>query len=541
MTVVATDINDNVITETITVSSGTYDNKGCTIYKLPSSDLVLRSILTYRIEDINSSHEYNINFFVSSSLTNNAFQLALVFYDNNGTVLKEQVLYQGAIGVSWENINIDFKPDTSGLGGYKTRLEFKFVTSNKLLQYYRVSDVVEFVDKDDNTSWFQKIIQAIKDLPSNISNFFTDLGASIKADLVDLGTAIDGFISDLSTDFSGFIDSLGSSISGDLDSQTQAQGGFFENLKLKLQAIGDALTETFENISADFTARFEMFKPRVFEDLHWINAMVNGASGAVNTKPEVIVKYRAVTSELFYVPSGTVYNFVVDTSLPYFKTFIIYQYYDNDDYCGVFYSTVESSYVSGDVIVLPEGYSYRFCLQLTTSLAGSSSSELSDLCNDYVKLYADEGWLNAFGRLIIKGVTSLFIPSDAFFDDVYARVLDFYESKFGIFAQTTTLFYDVLNVADDVFSTVSYDFVFPEVSVPIAGKNIVVIEETVVDIGFWLENGSFGARLYKIYQLSVWAIIIYCVLKYALRVEDVVFGTSKSISFDDNPKHTQHL
>ena len=537
--IVTYDVTDDITVDTTTAEAA----KGFVRYTFPSSknfstQRASADLVIFNGFKFNSNHEYNLKFnYAFNKPLAFTCRVYLRFTDNSGSVLKEQILFHHLHASNENNIshpvNVDFKLDTSGIAsGYKCELIISFVQlgyNSSDVQRFYVSPEIYLTDKDDDSGWFQKIIDAIH----GIGDFFTDLGSRFELSLSGLGDAIDGFISDLSDDFSGFIDSLSSSISGDLDDQTEAQGGFFENLRLKLEAVGDLITDTFENISADFSARFDLFKPRIYEDLHWINAMVNG-SGGLNTKPESLIKFRAVTSDLFSVPSGVVYNFVADYSTSVVKSFQIYQYYENDDFVGVYFNSESNAYTFGEVITLPEGYSYRFQIKYIDSVLDLSSVKLSDLCNSCVKLYADEGWLTAFGRLILNGFTGMFIPSEAFFDDLYVEVTDFYESKFGIFAQTTTFFYDLINLIDDVSNTVTYDFVFPEVSVPIAGQEIIIIEETVVDIGFWLKTNSFGSRLYSIYNASVWAIMIFCVLKYALRVEDVIFGTSKSISFGDD-------
>lgn len=143
-----------------------------------------------------------------------------------------------------------------------------------------------------------------------------------------------------------------------------------------------------------------------------------------------------------------------------------------------------------------------------------------------------EASFTAVGDGIVNGIRKAlewaFVPSEDYLEGFADSWQTWFESHFGVFSQVTNFLVDMIGEFEDLF-TGNYAFVFPEVSVPIIDKNIVLIEEQTVDIAQWLEAGSFGARLYDIYTTCVWAIIIYCVMKYALVVQDIIFSGTRMV------------
>lgn len=154
---------------------------------------------------------------------------------------------------------------------------------------------------------------------------------------------------------------------------------------------------------------------------------------------------------------------------------------------------------------------------------GSYISSLGDRIDEAFQVVGDG---------IIDGIREAlqwaFVPSEEYLDGYADIWQSWFESHFGVFSQVTNFLVDMIDEFKDLF-TGNYSFVFPEVSVPIMDKNIVLIQEQTVDISQWLEAGSFGARLYEIYTTCVWAIIIYCVMKYALVVQDIIFTGNRLV------------
>lgn len=534
---------DNVLTpfdytDHLTVSNGTYAGKNCTLYSLPSiSTSNIRYVSSYQIEELNASHEYHIKFQSSSNIISetNMCLVSLVFY-NGDEILKTQNL--GGCNFpndQWQEVEFDFVPDTSGLGGYKTRIEFQFISySNTNSVTYRLSDFIEFEDKDDNAGWFQKIINAIKEIPEKIG---------------DLRDSINNYFSNLGDRITSKFESVGTSITNKFEEVKNAIGSWFteigDKLSNKFAEVGNSITSKFQEIGAEFSATFDKFKPRFYEVFDWTLGVLNPDGTIDNFYYEDLG--LAITSNAFFIPNGSKYivnltsSDLFNSSL--FNDFIFEISFIDDGKIITSFSDSMLNFIEfyPDGFELTSGVSYYFSIQNFAWDSFESyfgTYDLDDLCNSVVQVYADEGWLTAFGQMILNGIKGFFVPSPDYFDTVYNRVTDLFESKFGIFAQTTTLFFDILREIEDVFDTDSYQFVFPEISVPIGDITITIIERQTVDMNQWLDGDGFGSKLYDIYNLCVWAIIIYCVLVYALRVESTIFGSSKGIDWDLELHHS---
>ena len=163
-----------------------------------------------------------------------------------------------------------------------------------------------------------------------------------------------------------------------------------------------------------------------------------------------------------------------------------------------------------------------------------SVKALPDKVGTYISSLGDriDEAFQVVGDGIVDGIREAlqwaFVPSEEYLDGFADSWQSWFESHFGVFSQVTNFLVDMIGEFEDLF-TGNYSFVFPEVSVPIMDKNIVLIEEQTVDIAQWLEAGSFGARLYEIYTTCVWAIVIYCVMKYALVVQDIIFAGNRMV------------
>lgn len=143
-----------------------------------------------------------------------------------------------------------------------------------------------------------------------------------------------------------------------------------------------------------------------------------------------------------------------------------------------------------------------------------------------------ESIFSSVGDGIVDGIREAlawaFVPSEEYLSNYADEWQAWFESQFGIFSQVTNFMVDMISDFKDLF-TGEYSFVFPEVKVPILGETYVLIEKQTVDMSQWIDSGSFAAGLYEIYTTCVWAIIIYCVFKYALVVQDVIFSGTKMV------------
>lgn len=253
---------------------------------------------------------------------------------------------------------------------------------------------------------------------------------------------------------------------------------------------------------------------------------------SVDFKPDVSDIEGGYTCRLeFYTVSAGIENFGYSEKI----TFI-----DKDDDSGWFQKIINKieetisnikeihSKINQKLTELKEGIGSFFSeqwnnLQAAFSNIGTWFIELGDKFNEAI---------GAVGEFIVNGLREslawAFVPSEDFMDTFIEDIRNTYEEHFGIFAQVTLFLTDTLDYIGTLMDY-DYEFTFPEVSVPIAGKTYVIIEEQTVNMEQWLKNGSVGAELYSIYQTCVWAILIFCIFKYALIVEDVILSGTSSI------------
>lgn len=192
--------------------SGRYNGMVC--YEFPhnsfSTERIMATVVLDNDFSFNSNHEYNLSFsyagYVSLPLS---CVCQLTFYDSSGNVIKEQYLYN----VTHEkndapnifNVDIDFKPDISDIeGGYKCVLQMGFVqngfNSDTIYQRFFVSPTISLTDKDDDSGWFQKILnkindvwESIKSLPDKIGVYIQQIATDITDGLKSLFVPEDGF------------------------------------------------------------------------------------------------------------------------------------------------------------------------------------------------------------------------------------------------------------------------------------------------------------------------------------------------------------
>lgn len=463
------------ITKYITVSKGSYSGENCTVYTIPASPgYLLKSVIAFNITDLNSEHEYNIKFKYNSGLpASSIFSCDLVFYSSNGTELKrQQLVYNDSLSSGWSSADIDFKPDNSGLSsGYKSKIEFSFLTSTESIINFRLSETVELTDKDDDSGWFQQIINAIKEIPEKIGNFFSSLGESIKA-------AID-------------------------------------NIKDWLSELGDKISEKFQEIADSFSEFFEKFKPRVYIDFNWQRGNINTVTGEIigvnNDKlPRVII------SDFFTVNSSDKYLLDVidntnDSTVFYFG---IFQYDLNNNFIQYYPLKPTTEYS------LPSGYNYRFAYSLSSNVS-------NDVANDYVLCYADEGWLSAFGNYILNAIKNFFIPADGFFDEMLTNFKAFFAEHFGIVytagdisVEVITRFADLTPPDEAVLSVPKWQMRLPFEN----DKLITLVNETEVNFSDYINSSGVLHSFYTFYRAFVTFILIFLVINYAKRKFDYVFG-----------------
>ncbi len=516
---------DNVLTpfdytDHLTVSNGTYVGKNCTLYSLPSiSTSNIRYVSSYQIEELNASHEYHIKFQSSSNIVSetNMCLVSLVFY-NGDEILRTQNL--GGCNFpndQWQEVEFDFVPDTSGLGGYKTRIEFQFISySNTNSVTYRLSDFIEFEDKDDNAGWFQKIINAIKEIPEkigdlrdNISNYFSALGDRITAKFESVGTSITNKFEEVKNAIGSWFTEIGDKLSN------------------KFAEVGNAITSKFAEIGAEFSATFDTFKPRLYEVFEWRYGMSTGS--------EIIYDYEdygsAVISNEFYIPTGTNYIFDVDTSKIDDNDFWIYQvsvYYFSDENT-LSYLVSDSldvfiyAYPNGFELESGRSYYFEICTNSWEPFGTYfPNQDLSDICNSIVKVYADEGWLTAFGRMILNGLKNFFIPSPDYFDTYSETTKTWASEHFGFLYTAADLFSSVVEDLKGLLRD-DYSFKIPPAKFTLMGTEYTLWEEYEVPMKEYLKNSALNFA-YNTYLVMLSGALSFALLEYARKTYDKIMA-----------------
>lgn len=189
---------------------------------------------------IRPDHEYTMSFsFGNRMQVRSKLDVYVIIYNSNGSQYGSKAVYSfdGFCANSTQTADFNFKIKSSELpDGYRTSLKlvyqsFWMNTSNAVPERFYISRYISVVDNDDNTGLLQQIISAIKAIPSNISNFFSNLGdrvgtffADIKQRMIDSYNGLVYNLSQFKDGVKSWFTSLGDRISG-----------FFEDLKLKIE------------------------------------------------------------------------------------------------------------------------------------------------------------------------------------------------------------------------------------------------------------------------------------------------------------------
>lgn len=376
---------DDDYTSKVTVTSSSYLSEPCTLYSLPIDTIyTFRFVSGFQIANLNASHEYNLSFKYQTGAPNNTlFGVYLCFYDSAGKLLREQALFEPeSHSVGWNNVDINFMPDTSGLGGYNTKLEFRFVYSGQSVVNLRLSEFVELTDKNDVTGLLESILSAILKLDSDIDTYISDLESSLINQLITLDSNIDGYFDELGGELVSAITTFDSHIDG-----------YFQLLK-------DGIIENDNALSDKLHEYLDKYKPRFYEQFTWIYGYIDSTTGDryVNSKTNAII------SDLFLVSDTPYY---VEFKKPVDSTYGVncYVYDLQRNYIRWFSVTPDK------VFTLEPGYYYRFRVSTKDGvLQDIHGDKITEFCNGIVLVYSDEGWLSSFGKYIVREFNQIMNP-----------------------------------------------------------------------------------------------------------------------------------
>lgn len=221
-------VGDNKWTDcTNELTTGVYHSAGTALNGMYSVRFPLSlndgNILLFVSEpfSINANHEYNVNFdwgYTQSTKQAVYCMISLQYFSSNGELIKEQSI-DGQLGTGnfkIHSFDIDFKPDVSDLSsGYKCKFVISFTqnSSTTASEVFCLSPQINLIDKDDDSGWFQKIINkiqetidGIKQIPQKINEKLTELKESIVNAFVELKDNIIEGLKSLFVPDEGFFD-----------------------------------------------------------------------------------------------------------------------------------------------------------------------------------------------------------------------------------------------------------------------------------------------------------------------------------------------
>ncbi len=380
---------------------------------------------------------------------------------------------------------------------------------------YVSNPVLKDNDADNTEGFFNNLIEFLRTQFGGISVGLDDLGIALGDKLSDVLSGLINKLTDVRDKINSKLDTVKEGIADTIFEAFDAMGidleGWFNNVGSWFTDLKNKLTENIEAFKTAITEFFDKFKPRVYEELYWERGMVNGSNGSVFIQP---TNQNVIVSELFEVPLGTQYNFdFIDSDLN--GAFQIYQYSMDGTFIGsygLFSTSVEEH-------ILPQGYSYRFRLVLKLPTHPSAA-------NNIVKIYADEGWLNALVRLLIYKIRGLFVPDPYFISDWSETYDAFLAEHLGIVYDAGTLTSDFIQKLGDLLSRHIDDdilFTLPEVKISLPDDEFVLWEEQSINLTF-LETNSFFAMFYGLYKMILWVIFIFATIKHAIRTWERIIG-----------------
>jgi len=347
----------------------------------------------------------------------------------------------------------------------------------------------KFEDGSTLSSWFHNLSSSVTNLGDRINGFFSGLGDRIS-----------GFFDKLKQDMTSGFTNVGEWFSGLGDNLSK----WFDGVKLKFQEVGDSIKNKFQEIADKFTEFFEKFKPRVFIDLNWKRGIINWGTGVVDFKndnyPYVIV------SDFFLVETGTTYLLdYKDSDIT--NSIAIYKYDIFGNYLGA-----DAQLNSLEGYKLESGFQYRFRTEYTPGVKDLS------VVNDYVMIYADEGWINAMIHKLKITVTGLFVPDESSIDKMKNDFDTLLESHLGIVYSGTNVIKDLIITAFNMInnSNDSYYLLVPGVTLPLGGKEYSLWDDTQIDFSFM--EIEVIQTIYGIYTIALYIFFGSLELKYAARV-----------------------
>ena len=344
---------------------------------------------------------------------------------------------------------------------------------------------------------------------STLHTWFNNLSDRFSA----LGDREEGFFSNLGDRMSDFFDKLKESIFNSFADLGIDLEGWFDNVGTWFDDTVGSIDGFFADLWSKLSEFFDKFKPRVYIDFTWIRGLVDEKTGVVTTsvdKPYIEDLQYVIISEPFKVSPDMKY--IVDynsTGSNYYLLIHQYDYYGN--YIGVIKKT-NSSFTGFE---LPSGFIYRFRTGWTPG-----DTDL-DVLNDYVLVYADEGWINALLYNLKHGIKDLFVPDELFLTNFKAEVSKIFEDSLGFVYTFIDYVVQLFDKLQDIFTAVRRDdvfaFTFPKFEFDFLGYHIKLWDDITISMD-WL-NGTTGiGLLYSVYKGMLHFMFIIALVNYGDKV-----------------------
>lgn len=275
---------------------------GFTSFKIPNKYynssgsfrlLSLSSPFTLRAE-----HEYNVNFGYGQNFTTTLkCDVYLYVYTSSGDLFKSIPLYSSSSRNSYSvtSPEFNFLVKSSDLpDGYVCRFSVIFEQSGSantsLDGYVLISPQIALTDLDDNSSWLERILQAILDIPQKIKHLFTNLSNQIGDFFSSLGDKIGGFFRQLGDDIKAK----------------------FADLKSWIDNLGENIKQWFIDLGNDIGEFFTMLKNYLLYFQHPVTVNSDGVLIGADGKPVYTNPFNSVIDKVETTVNGwitTIKNF----------------------------------------------------------------------------------------------------------------------------------------------------------------------------------------------------------------------------------------
>lgn len=237
--------NGNFVSLPVTKSIVTFNNIEALKLVTPVGNDT-RFVDVYNIESLKADHEYSISFSYAYNYASNArFNLNLQVLNGNGTVIDSQILYSASGGTNntWYSVNLNFVPDLSNVTtGYTMRILFEYVqTSNSGNWTTYLSNYIYFNDNDDDSGWFESIIQWLQNVRDSVSN----IGSNIVSALSNLGTNISSWLTNVKDGIVNKLSDVITGINNKLESVKISIQNSIDNIQNWFISLGDRISDFF--------------------------------------------------------------------------------------------------------------------------------------------------------------------------------------------------------------------------------------------------------------------------------------------------------